>query len=442
MLENINQEQRKDPLYSAMLDYLCEQKVPVVLKTSDLFAIGGKGQLLRILKGAQAQPLCITRDMVRPILHDCHDVAGAAHPGRGGTLNRVKQSYWWPTLAKDVANYVASCDDCLRFKRPPKPTVQPLGDRPPPTYVWERVHADVWSPGGVSLSGNICVLAFIDAFSKFLVAVPLRDHQASTFVDTFTKKVAVQYGLPSELVTDGAPEFRSRLQNELFKIYGVSRHVTTPYRPQANGMIERIFRTIRPMLATLARRCPTNWDMYLPLVVHAYNTAYHVSISETPFYLMFGRDPAPLVHSNADVGRNIPTDLKSRVEMLTLARRVVASALVSEQRRSKRTFDRKARPRSFSVGEVVLLQSILPPNAQVKKLFPRYVGPYRIMSMKGHTLGVKPLQIPDASTKYIHSDRAIHCGDNCVLQSSMNELVSPFLDYSSVDPHLDAESAD
>jgi hypothetical protein len=286
------------------------------------------------------------------------------------------------------------------------------------------------------------VLAFIDAFSKFLVAVPLMDHQASTFVDTFITYVACKYGMPYELVTDGAPEFRSKLQRKLFEIFGVSRHVTTPYRPQANGVIERVFRTIRPMLSALARRCPTNWDLYLPFAVHAYNTAYHASISETPFYLMFGRDPVPVTYANEEVGRPRPASVNCRLEMLNVARRVVARALNAEQKRVKGIYDRTTRPRTFKVGDLVLLQSILPQNAPVRKLFPRYVGPYRVASLTGSVLGVKPLQLPQGSEKKIHSDRAIHCPENALPDNSMTELLSPFIDVSSGDPNLEAESPD
>jgi hypothetical protein len=34
-----------------------------------------------------------------------------------------------------------------------------------------------------------------------------------------------------------------------------------------------------------------DWDKYLPFVEFAYNTSVQASIKETPFFLMYGRDP-------------------------------------------------------------------------------------------------------------------------------------------------------
>jgi hypothetical protein len=196
------------------------------------------------------------------------------------------------------------------------------------------------------------------------------------------------------------------------------------------------------MLAMLSRRCPTNWDTYLPLTVHAYNTSYHASISEIPFYLMFGRDPEPLIYANEDAGKEVPTSVKSRLEKLKVARRVVAKLLLSEQKRVKGTYDKNARPKTVSVGDVVLLQSILPQNAPVRKLFPRYVGPYRVAAVTGHVLSVVPVQMPNATPKKIHIDRAKACTNTCMLNSTLPELLSPFHDVYSADPHLEAESAE
>ena len=46
------------------------------------------------------------------ILHEHHDSLTTGHFGQARTLDLVKQHFFWPTLTKDVNNYVASCEEC------------------------------------------------------------------------------------------------------------------------------------------------------------------------------------------------------------------------------------------------------------------------------------------------------------------------------------------
>ena len=44
----------------------------------------------------------------------CHDQAG--HQGRDRTISLVRERFYWDTLYKDTAEYVAICSRCLRRK--------------------------------------------------------------------------------------------------------------------------------------------------------------------------------------------------------------------------------------------------------------------------------------------------------------------------------------
>jgi hypothetical protein len=50
-------------------------------------------------------------DLRQQVLAECHDAPYSAHPGREKTLRLVKQLFWWPNMAKDVAQYVKSCPE-------------------------------------------------------------------------------------------------------------------------------------------------------------------------------------------------------------------------------------------------------------------------------------------------------------------------------------------
>lgn len=50
------------------------------------------------------------------MLHLVHDTPAAGHPGMCGTRTLVKNTFWWPTLQADVAQFVTECATCQTSK--------------------------------------------------------------------------------------------------------------------------------------------------------------------------------------------------------------------------------------------------------------------------------------------------------------------------------------
>ena len=62
-----------------------------------------------------------------------------AHQGFDRTYQRLKQKYWWPSIAKDVKTYIQCCDTCQHTKRQyhiSKTPLQPLLT----TERFQRIH--------------------------------------------------------------------------------------------------------------------------------------------------------------------------------------------------------------------------------------------------------------------------------------------------------------
>ena len=252
-------------------------------------------------------------------------------------------------------------------------------------------HMDVWSPGGESQDGNKYVVGnvIIDAYTKFAVLVPTSDHTAETISQVVMKNLVAVHGPPEVLVSDGAPEFVGTIQTELYKGLGVIRKVISPYHPQANGQIERLFRTIKPMLAIAVRNHQHDWAEYVPLIAYAYNTAYHESIRNTPYFLMYGRDPAPGDTQQAN-NDNISESVPQWLNRLQWARDQVTHELRQAHERNRHYYDQRVAARDYHIGDLVLIRNVAPNRAGPYKLEPRFVGPYRVIERKWDTLHVRP----------------------------------------------------
>ncbi|XP_042229433.1 uncharacterized protein LOC121871277 [Homarus americanus] len=61
-------------------------------------------------------------------------------------------------------------------------------------------------------------------------------------VRTFLSGWVSRFGPPTTVITDRGVQFQSQLWHNLLQFLGTSRHRTTSYHPQSNGMVERFHR--------------------------------------------------------------------------------------------------------------------------------------------------------------------------------------------------------
>ncbi len=69
---------------------------------------------------------------------------------------------------------------------------------------------------------------------------------------------------------------------ELLKQFQIWHQTVSPYRPQANGMIERFNRTLGEVLSKLEE--VYDWDKFVKPTLMAYNISQQNSIKMTPYF--------------------------------------------------------------------------------------------------------------------------------------------------------------
>lgn len=132
------------------------------------------------------------------------------------------------------------------------------------------------------------VFVVIDIFSKMVWATALDEHSADTLAATM-EGIWLREGCPQ--VLQGDNEFDSDAIRALCARYGVDLRITRSYRPQGNGCVERMNRTLKNMLWRMMLLWGIAfWPDALPAVVAAYNNTVHRTTKRTPHFVHRGRD--------------------------------------------------------------------------------------------------------------------------------------------------------
>ena len=318
-------------------------------------------------------------ELRRSILKIYHDTAAnGAHFGRDKTAHKIKTRYYWPSMFKDIDNYVKSCIPCAQYNPRRQKTPGTLRPIKPPEGVWQLVSMDFHGPIiPTSQRGNKYIIALTDVLSKFVITKAVRDNTAQTAVRFIKEEVIAKFGTPRCILTDNGTHFTSTMMNELIKQIGATHLYSTPYHPQTNGQIERYNSTMDAKIGTLSNARKTDWDEQLPFVTFNYNTSMHPSTKQVPFQMMYGRNPVlPFDYQDPNVTLDFdPEHSRKLNQYLSSLNDQAKQNITSNQERYKQRYNTNRSNPSYQINDLVLVKTL---NTR-HKFDIRYEGPFKII---------------------------------------------------------------
>ena len=229
-----------------------------------------------------------------------------------------------------------------------------------------------------SSRGNKYVLTVIDMLTGFTIAVPIKNKNAETICEAYRDNIYCVFGGSSRILTDNGSEFKNKEMQEVCETLGL-KHIFSPvYMPQSNGRLEGWHRFFKACIAKHIRGRGVEWDELVPLAVSAYNFFPCQSSKESPFVLMFGRDPITPVAKLLEPRPRYYGERGGALKMDTLRR--LYTVVVQNIRKAREKLPKKAdESHNFKVNDMVLVKD---PDAAVFK--PRYQPNFRVMAIFGN----------------------------------------------------------
>ncbi len=326
-------------------------------------------------------------DLREKIIRLAHSSVFSGHGGVPRTLHQVLRFFWWPKVRRDVRKFIRSCPSCQAVKARRTKQLGALMPLPIPDQKWWTVTMDFVTDLPPSNNGHDAILVFVDKLTKMAHFVPTtKSCDARTAARLLIDNVVRLHGVPRVLVSDRDPRFRSTIYQTLIAQLGIKHGFSTAYHPQTDGQTERVNQVMEDYLRHYVNAEQSNWEDLLSMAEFAYNNAFHSAINTTPFLLNYGVEPLTPLSFLTDASLRRRQDMeKSQPIAFNLPDRMQKALveakkwLAAAQQRDRASTASKRIDREFQVGDMVLLNTKnIKLKTGVKKLFPRFIGPFPI----------------------------------------------------------------
>ncbi|UYV61202.1 hypothetical protein LAZ67_1003805 [Cordylochernes scorpioides] len=394
------------PTLAALTDIVAEQrKDPVIVRISEECLKNDQNRF-KIINGALykrnfdpvGQPwlLVIPRHLRPDVLRSLHDNPTAGHLGLAKTHDRIRRKYFWPGLLRSIRKYVGHCRECQRRKHAPLRPPGLLQPIPPTSVPFQRVGIDLLGRFPISHLGNKWIIVCTDYLTRYAITRALPSADAQQVAKFVLEDVVLKHGAPREIITDRGRGFQSKLISELTGLCSSAQRFTTAYHPQTNGLTERLNKTLADMMSMYVDVEQKEWDVILPFITFAYNTAKQDTTGFTPFSLIHGREAETTLDTLFPLLKDEDQEDYNR-EIVTRAeetRQLARLHTLRAQEGNKRLYDAKHREVSYQPGDKVWIFIPVRKIGISEKLIKRYFGPYRPKEIV-HVVRMKNYRDPD-----------------------------------------------
>ncbi|KAL0402721.1 UNVERIFIED_CONTAM: hypothetical protein Slati_4302000 [Sesamum latifolium] len=263
----------------------------------------------------------------------------------------------------DCIDYAKRCQACQFHANLIHQPLEPLH---PTIASWpfDAWGLDVWAYDKV-LWRSLIHFATTDYFSKWAEAVPLKEVKKENVADFIRTNIIYRYGVP-----------RFKQRN------------SSMYYAAANGLAEAFNKTLCSLLKKVVAKSKRDWHERIGEALWAYRTTVRTPTQSTPYALVYGVEAVlPLEQQIPSLRIAIQEGLTEEenahlrleeLEALDEKRLEAQQRLECYQARLSKAFNKKVRPRSFQVGDLVLAvrRPIITTHRMENKFLPKWDGPY------------------------------------------------------------------
>jgi hypothetical protein len=330
-------------------------------------------------------------DVSREMAAVHNDLVG--HKGVFVSLQRLlRNGRAWASrkqMIEDIDAFIRGCPACQKMK---KRRDRGIIDRHTISgSPFAELSVDMLKLPRPDARGNKYVIVIVDSFSRWTSLTACVNKSAFDAARALIQFIG-NFGTPLRIRSDGGGEFVNGIIAGLTLLMGVTPAVVQPYTPTANGIVERANRAILEQVREmcfcerLKKHSHHQWGDLLPLVQRSLNASVHMATGTSPARILFGDsidlDRAILTRIPASNTFDVDSycDILSRNQQVIIEEADRIQSNLCSKVIAKAAAKQRGRPvREFNVNDWVLVKP--QPGYPMHKLAPRWLGPFRIVTV-------------------------------------------------------------
>ena len=275
------------------------------------------------------------------------------HIGRAKLILLLQKFCWSPSMQSLVGGITTCCPLCQVNKAD-------TGKLAPPVLCREVLNPyDLVCLDILTLPktkrGHVGLLVISDHASKWIQAVPIKNHSSSTLISCLKGYIAASVKCPRTILSDNEASLVSEEFKEFCTDYDINRIYSAPYQSHVNGFSEKNCGLISKQLRFFSES-NTDWDLLMSQVVMKHNFSISTTTGVTPSSFILER--AHII----DADNILPAKTESVWKM------------------GNPNFE------PYKKGTKVLHKIKYAGNRAVDKLKPRFEGIYKVIKINGNGL--------------------------------------------------------
>ncbi|GFU62134.1 transposon Tf2-6 polyprotein [Trichonephila clavipes] len=212
-------------------------------------------------------------------------------------------------------------------------------------------------------------------YQIYLAIYPVKTLSAENALEKL-KQQQKTFGNPIRIISDRGSAFTSKLFNDYCDEENIQHLQIATGVPRGNGQVERIHRTLIPVLTKLSLDDSTKWYKYVDRLQRILNSTISRSTKWTPFELLVGIK----MRNKEDI---LIKDLlleemaKELLEQREFLRNDAKKNIETLQSENRKTYNRRRKKASlYKEGDLVAIQRTQ--FGAGLKLRPKFLGPYKV----------------------------------------------------------------
>ena len=210
------------------------------------------------------------------------------HVGVSKLIGVLKENgYGWQKMDMDVQELVGKCLECAQRKQGRIVKTQQMHIEADSSF--NKIMMDITGPlTPRSRYGYRYILGIVDVFSRYSMFIPMRTTDSETIIKQFFKRWISIFGYPKHIITDNAPNLDSEKLKDFCTDNGIKKSCCSPYYPQGNGIIERLFRTVKDRLFATSVKKGIDWADSIPYIELGLRSTTSTKTGYSPHEIVFG----------------------------------------------------------------------------------------------------------------------------------------------------------